>query len=166
MPIGQPAAPPKRTPQGKPQPAPSAQDKLSGRAEAVSGVFQLAAAGCLMTKQFADAEAISQHEQDISIEVAKLADGNEKIANLIDKLSTVGPYAGLLTAIMPLAMQLAANHGRVLPGVMGTVSPEALAAKVQADMAEKQAEMLEQAKAAQQRAANAQASLANSEAAA
>jgi hypothetical protein len=110
-----------------------------------------------MTKQYADAAAISEHSKDISIECARVADDNEQFANVIDKLTSVGPYAGLLTAIMPLAMQLAVNHKRIEAGVMGTVSPDALAAKVKADMASKQADFLREAREAQERAEKAKA---------
>lgn len=154
----QPPAPKARnTPAGRPRPAPSADVILRGRAEAVYGIFQLGSAVCLMTKQMADAAALTEHGENVSLECAKLAETDERFANVIDKLTSVGPYAGLLTAVMPLAMQLAVNHKRIEAGVMGTVSPDALAAKVKADMASKQADFLREAREAQERAEKAKA---------
>src|SRR5271166_4624674 len=102
---GQPAAPAKRsTTKPPPAPIPSQIEITGGRAEAVNGIFQLGAAAFMLAKQYADAQAVSDHGENISIELAKIANDNEKMAQLIDKLTTVGPYAGLITAIMPLAM--------------------------------------------------------------
>jgi hypothetical protein len=42
-----------------------------------------------------------------------LAETNETFANLIKYITTAGPYAALVTAVMPLAMQLAINHGKM-----------------------------------------------------
>lgn len=158
-PVQPPAPKARNTPAGRPRPAPSADVVLRGRAEAVYGIFQLGSAVCLMTKQMADAAALTEHGENVSLECAKLAETDERFANVIDKLTSVGPYAGLMTAIMPLAMQLAVNHKRIDAGVMGTVEPETLALKVQADMAEKQAQMFQAAKAAKERAATAQAQM-------
>jgi hypothetical protein len=164
MPITAPQAPAAKTPRANAaRPAPSQTAKLEGRAEAVDGILQLGAAVCVLTRNHADAQAIDDHRTDISIECAKVAADNEQFGNLLDRLSNVGPYAGLLTAVMPLALQLAVNHKRMEAGVMGTVSPEVLEAKVKADIAEKKTAALQSAHEAQQRAATAQANLESAE---
>lgn len=156
MPINQPPAPPAKKPPAQPKKvitaAEAAQERLSGRAEAVNGLFQIGTAMCLLAHQYADAATIDEHGENISRECAKVAEDNEQFANLLDKLSTVGPYAGLLTAIMPMAIQIAVNHKRMDPGAMGSVAPEVLTAKVEADIAEKKAELLAQAQEARQAA--------------
>lgn len=155
-----PPTPKARTSKPSPAPAPSADAILKGRAEAVYGLFQIGSGICLATKQYADAAALAEHGENVAAECAKVAEDNEQFASVIDKLTTVGPYAGLMTALMPLVMQIAVNHKRMEPGGMGTVDPEILTAKVEADMAEKKIQFLRQAKEAKERAAKAQAEFA------
>lgn len=112
--------------------------KLAERHEALTGFWQLAGFGCIILRQYSDAGAIGLHSGPITDELVTLSDKNEKIAKAIDYLSEAGPYAGLIVAVMPLAMQLAANHGIIkaeLAGSVGVVPPEALSSQVKADMA-------------------------------
>jgi hypothetical protein len=168
MPITAPSTPEKKstsnTSSARRSVASAANAKTAARAEAVDGIFQIAGTVLVVTKNYADAGAIAIHKDNISIEVAKVADENEKFAALLDRLTAVGPYAGLLTAVLPLAMQLAANHGRIDPlkagGLMGVQSPEALVAQVQADLDTKKAEFLTAQKEAQEKANTAQRNLA------
>lgn len=112
--------------------------RTKAREEAANGIFQLAAFGCVVTKQYADAGAIANNGQAIAHEAAQLAETNEGVGRLLDYLMEAGPYAGLITAVMPLALQLMANHGLVkaeLVAGAGVQSPQALEAQVKADMA-------------------------------
>jgi hypothetical protein len=117
------------------------------REDAVNGVFQLAGLGCIMFGQYSDAGAISLHCPPIAHEIAELAEKNEQVAKGVDVLLQVGPYAGLVAAIMPLVLQLMANHKVVdadkMPGA-NVVKPEVLEAQVKTSMA-KQAMMAMQA---------------------
>lgn len=129
MPItAAPAAPPARKTSAPP--AKRSASKLAEREEAIGGLGQIAQGVLIATRQYADAGAVGLHFPAIAHEVAKLADTDERIAKLVDPILQVGPYAGLLAAVMPLVMQLAANHGRVQAGIMGTVAPDALEAQV------------------------------------
>src|SRR5260370_23749011 len=74
------------------------------RKDAVDGIFQLVGLGCIITGQFADAGAITMHSPPISEEMSELAEKNAKIANALDTLLEVGPYAGLVAAVMPLVL--------------------------------------------------------------
>jgi len=89
----------------------------------------------VMIGKYADAAAIADHGPNISREAASLAQQNEKIGQWIDYLTEAGPYAGLITAVLPLALQLLANHGRIdhskVPGVS---DPRVLETKIQAEM--------------------------------
>jgi hypothetical protein len=89
----------------------------------------------LATKQYADAGAITQYWPTIAKELAELAETQEPIARVIDPLLQVGPFAGLIAAVLPLAMQLAVNHGRIKPGALGTVPATTLASQVETSMA-------------------------------
>jgi hypothetical protein len=115
--------------------------KLSFREEAVNGIFQLGAFGLIVAGQPADAGALGKYGPGIAHEAASLAESNDGMAKAIDYITEAGPYAGLLTAAMPLVLQLLANHkvmkAEHLAGA-GVVPPEALAAEVKADMARQQ----------------------------
>jgi hypothetical protein len=89
------------------------QARVKENEDAVNGVFGLGAFALMMVKQPADAMAVSLHGPKISHEIAVLAETNETFANLIKYITTAGPYAALVTAVMPLAMQLAINHGKM-----------------------------------------------------
>lgn len=108
--------------------------KTLERKEAIEGIFGLGIAGLTLAKQYADAEAISQHGEKIATELAVLADQNEAVGQLIDRLTEVGPYAGIIAAVSPLILQILVNHDKAKPGVMGTVSPKLLEAKARAQI--------------------------------
>lgn len=117
------------------KPSPAAQAKRGAREEGINGLFQLGTAVCMMTGQHADAAAFATHGPKIAPEVASIAEDYEKVGEVIDKLIAVGPFAGLLTAVLPLALQLAVNHGRGNAAVFadfGVVSKETLEAQGQA----------------------------------
>lgn len=113
------------------------------RKDLVEGVFALGGLACLMGGQFADSAAITAHAPGIAHEAASLAETNDSLAKGIDYLSTVGPYAALMTAAMPLVLQVAANHKLVKAEAFagaGVVSPDILSAQMKADMLRKQTE--------------------------
>jgi hypothetical protein len=124
------------------------------RKDALDGLGQLAQVPLLATKQFADAGAVGVHWPNISKELSELAESQPAIASVIDPLIKVGPYTGLVAAILPFFMQIAVNHGRVTAGAMGTVPANALAAQIEASLAAAEMEalqsQLEAEKAAQQ----------------
>jgi hypothetical protein len=76
------------------------------------------------------------HWPNVAEEVAKLADSQPAIAKFVDPLLQVGPYAGLITAVLPMVLQLMVNHGVSQPGIMGTVPKNALAAQMEASLAQ------------------------------
>lgn len=137
----------------KPKPEPTSMG-VAQREEAVNGLFQMATFGCIMGKQFPDAGAIAKHGPNISHEVANLAETQPQVAKVVDYLTQAGPYAALITAVMPLALQLAANH-KVIPadklGMAGVVPPEMLQAEIQAELAQQQAEAMKRAQEAEQK---------------
>jgi hypothetical protein len=127
----------------KPAPAkPSA--KTAERADALNGFGQLAQVPLLALRQYADAGAVGMYWPGVASEVAKLAESQEQVAKVIDPLIQLGPYTGLITAILPFALQIAVNHGRVAPGAMGTVPKSVLSAKVEASLANAELESLRQ----------------------
>jgi hypothetical protein len=112
--------------------------KKEERREAVQGVWQLAGFGCVILRQYADAGAIGLHSEPITNELVDLADKNDRVAKALDYLTEAGPYAGLIVAVMPLALQVLTNHGLIRGELVaggGVVPPAALESQVRADMA-------------------------------
>jgi hypothetical protein len=123
------------------------------RVDAVNGVFQIVGLGCIMTGQFADAGAIDMHGPGIANEVAELAAKNDQVGKVVDSLLTVGPYGALVVAVMPLVMQLLANH-KIVPAEKmaagGVVSPTVLEAQVKTAMARQAMEAMQAQREAEQ----------------
>lgn len=89
-------------------------------AQAAAGVLQLPAfvLGMLGRTQpvFAlDAAAISMHTPGIAKAVQEVAMQEPRVAAVLDRVLKVGPFGALLAAVVPLVMQLAANHKIVQP---------------------------------------------------
>lgn len=133
------------------------------REEAVNGVFQLGQLGLVMFGQYADAGAIGMHGPPIAHEVAELAKNNSQVAKGVDLLLQVGPYAGLVAAIMPLVLQLMANH-EVIPAdkMSGAniVKPEVLESQIKTQMARQAMEAMRAQQAAEQELADLQKEMA------
>lgn len=109
----------------------------------MEGFGQLAQAPLIAFKKLADAATIGIHWPNVSREVASLADSQEAIAKVIDPLIKVGPYFGLVTAVLPMLMQIGVNHGRVPAGAMGTVPANSLSAQMEASLAQVEMEALQ-----------------------
>lgn len=133
-------------------------DVRESRLTGALGIGQLGQTICIATGQMADAATIGQHWEGIAREVVNVAEteGNEWLANGLDLLVKVGPYTALAFAVMPFALQLAANHKMLDAsklGGRGVVSPEVLEAQMQAQMAQMEVDALRQKNEALQYAA-------------
>jgi hypothetical protein len=82
------------------------------------------------------------HWPDVSAEIAKLAASQPAIAKLVDPLIQIGPYTGLVTALLPFILQIGVNHGRFSPGAMGTVPATTLASQIESAIAKQELEAL------------------------
>jgi hypothetical protein len=117
----------------------------------------------MMTRQWADAAAIGQHFPPVAQELANIADNNETIAKPIDFLIEVGPYGALITAAMPLVLQIMANHKMIDASQLvsqGVVPPEVLESQMKAQVAQMQARAMREQQQALQDANKAQAEFA------
>lgn len=83
------------------------------RKDGLDGYVQTGVAVSMLLRQHADAQALAVHGPKITAEVAQLANRYEKLGTAIDKMIAAGPFAALAMAVMPLAMQLAVNHGYI-----------------------------------------------------
>lgn len=144
-------APPRKTVAARsttpPKPAPTTPPVSDNerRRNGLNGLGQLAQGICLLTGQYADAAAIGRYWEPIAAETANVSDQYESVAKPVDILIQIGPFAALLTAVLPLGMQIAANHRMINAEMLvgqGIVSPETLTAQMKAEMARMQMEAM------------------------
>lgn len=125
----------------------AASAKETARREGLDGIVQLASAGLLIAGQLPDAAAVQTHGPNIARETATLAENNANVAKIVDSIIAVGPWAALLTATMPLVLQILVNHHR-LPAAplsqFGIQDPDALSAGMQAEIMRQQMEAMQQ----------------------
>ena len=110
------------------------------RQEALDGVLQIGQFIALAFGQFADAGAIGMFGQPMANETVKLAENDSRIASKVDLLIQVGPYAGFITATIPLLAQLLVNHKLLKPEQFanaGVVTPETLESKMKSELMKK-----------------------------
>lgn len=125
------------------------------REDAINGIFQLTGAGLMMMGQVPDAAAIAQHGPNIASETASIAESNDGLGRVIDYLTSVGPYAALIAAVMPLTLQLLANHGKVPASALaqfGVIDPDVLRVQAEAEAMQMAAQAMEDAKTMQSEA--------------
>lgn len=114
------------------------------RQEALEGLLQLGQFGCLAFGDFADAGAIGVFGPPMVTETVNLAKENSKVAEKVDLLLTVGPYAGLVAATIPFLAQLLVNR-KVFKaeqfGNAGVMEPEHLEMQMKTQVLHRAAEM-------------------------
>lgn len=110
---GAPAAPGKRSTPNKSNTA----GKTQARAQAVFEALSIPVAGLAMAGQaagskplIADAIVVGKASPQIAMAIAQVADQDDRVARLVDSLVQTGPYAALFTALLPVVVQLGANH--------------------------------------------------------
>jgi len=131
-----PAPPARKTPAPRPAVV-TPEGERSSREKGLLGYVQTASLAAVMRGWLADAGAIGQHGPGICREVARLADTNESIAKTVDYLVAAGPYTALIAAVLPLAVQIGVNHGRIsadAAGMGGILPPDVLAAQVKTEI--------------------------------
>lgn len=103
------SAPPRRT---------SAASKKAGTdyRPGLNGIFQMVAVP-LAFKAPADAAAVGMHGPNISEALNELAKERPEVAAVLEKLLAVGPYGLVLSATLPLVIQILHNHD-VIPEQM------------------------------------------------
>jgi hypothetical protein len=128
------------------------------REDALNGLFQLGSVAAMAFGKWADAGAINTHGPTISTETVKIADKYESIGKGIDALAQVSPFAGLVAAITPLIIQLAANHKMISAtqaAGLGATNPDVLAQQMQIE-ANRQAIQIQLKMAEEKRAMDAE----------
>ncbi len=80
------------------------------------------------------------HGPRIAEETARVAESAEPVGKVLDMLAMSGPYAALVGAVLPFAVQIAMNHKAIpeVTALQGVVPPATLEAQVKAELAEMQ----------------------------
>lgn len=126
--------------------APAAPRKAPGNdfRPAILGLLQLPQLGFTLAAKFAktdeaktaltlDGLTVGIHSPNIAEALNTTAQTDEKLAKVLDKLATVGPYSLVISALMVPAFQCLANHGVVPTNeAMGVLPPDQLVAVAQA----------------------------------
>jgi hypothetical protein len=84
----------------------------------ILGLLQIPAMGLAAAGQFnedfaLDGAALSMHAPGIASALNDLANDNPAVGAALERIMSVGPYGAILGAMIPLAMQIAANHKAV-----------------------------------------------------
>jgi hypothetical protein len=132
------------------------------RYEGLNALGQTGQGLLLVTGFVADAGAVGKFWPGIAHELSNLAETNETIAGVADFLVKTGPYTALITAVLPLAMQIAVNHNMVSPVIgagLGAVPKDVLEAQMMAEVMQQQAQAMRQQQAARENLAKARQEL-------
>jgi hypothetical protein len=132
-------APPKKTASG-PAAAPPSRGRVDYR-PGIRGLIAipvgaLTAAGVsvpegrLRDALLADAATVDAFAAPLAEAGQLAADADPRVAALLDRVLQAGPYGAALAVGIQLAAQLAANHGWLKPGFMGTRDPRDLVAEL------------------------------------
>ncbi len=78
----------------------------------------------------ADGQVIVQNAPNIADALSTLAKNDPRVAEALERLLSAGAYGGLITALMPVAIGIMANHGMIPAGLaqamgIATVAPQA-----------------------------------------
>jgi hypothetical protein len=72
----------------------------------------------------ADAAVINHYAPKVAEAVNDLAQERPEVAAVLERVLKAGPYAALMGAVVPMAIQILANHKILPPGMGGTMTAE------------------------------------------
>lgn len=109
--------PRKNPPKGVSAPRAKSSYKSRSKTDYRPGVLGLAQMGAFVASFFSphDAVAVTDHAPNIAEAVQVTADNDPKFAAALDRVLSAGPYAALLSATIPMVVQILHNHDKV-PG--------------------------------------------------
>jgi hypothetical protein len=115
------------------------------RVEGVKGLVQLGAVGVSLVGQrvpepqktafLADAVTLSVSSDQLAEAVADTCDKDPRLARVIDRVCSAGPYGALVIAAFTVGKQIARNHGVNMPGTHAPEDLVAYQAQQEAEMA-------------------------------
>lgn len=145
---GRPTGTPNRSPRRPAPPRPRAEKPAGSSSRrkpaepdyrgGINGILQMAAAPLLIAgtrsdAALANAYAVTQYGPGIADALHDLAVQRPEVAAVLDRVLAAGPYGALLAAALPLAVQVATNHG-LLPAQVATAMGAAPVDQVAAAM--------------------------------
>lgn len=109
--------PRKNPPKGVSAPRAKSGYKTKTKTDYRPGFLGIAQMGAFVAGFFSphDAVAVMDHAPNIAEAVQVTADNDPKFAAAMDRILSAGPYAALISATVPMVMQILHNHGQV-PG--------------------------------------------------
>lgn len=110
----------------KPPPGPDYRAGIRGILQMVAA--PLAVAGMRKPELALDAATITLHADSVAEGMAEAALEIPQLQAILDRVMTVGPWGAAVAPILALGAQLAANHGVIPAGVMGTLTKDELLA--------------------------------------
>lgn len=120
------AAPARKPAAAKTAPAPDYRAALNGLLIQLPS-FALGMLGRRDPAFAADAAAVVVHGPPLVDALAETAATNERLAALLDRIAQVGPYGLVVTAAVPMVMQIMCNHRLMPPNPeLGVLSPDQL----------------------------------------
>lgn len=89
--------------------------KSKGKTDYRPGFLGLAQMGAFVASFFSplDAVAVTDHASRIAEAVQVTADNDPKFASAMDRILSAGPYAALISACVPMVVQILGNHDKV-----------------------------------------------------
>jgi hypothetical protein len=127
-----------RAPGVKTMPAAPRKPPTTDFRPALLGIMQLPQAGLALAARMVKSETLKTslaldgmtlgiHAPNLAEAINTTAQHDEKLAKICEKLSTVGPYSLVITAVLTPAFQILANHHAVPANpAMGILGPEDL----------------------------------------
>lgn len=110
---------------------------------AILGIAQIPQLLCALAAKFVksaetktalilDGMTVGVHAPNVANALNTTAQDDDKLAKILDKLTVVGPYSLVITALMVPVGQVLANHGVIAPNAeMGILDPDTLVALAQ-----------------------------------
>lgn len=92
------------------------------------GTMVTAAGAMTMPALQLDGVALIQHAPAIAQALDKVAQNDPRVKEALERMLTAGTWSGLIAALLPLVLTIAANHGAIPPaiaGMLGVTPPEA-----------------------------------------
>lgn len=84
-----------------------------------------AATGGMVSPAFAaDGVLITQHAANIAAALDKVAQDQPQVKAALERMLTAGVWSGLIAALLPLAVGMAANHGAIPPHLAAMLGAE------------------------------------------
>lgn len=96
--------------------------RLSGSIATLGTAVVVAGAASSSTAVQADGMLIVEHGPNVAHALAELAKDNPAVAAALERMLTAGAWAGVITAVTPIVIGIAANHGAIPAGLAGMLA--------------------------------------------